>query len=319
MSVQQIVEAKAIKPAELTGKVWRIRIIEGDRQGSSAYYPKEALEAGKHLFHKGVRSYENHPSADEKWNRPERAIGDIIGWLSEDAEYDGKDLWASLTIKESRREEIKELAEAGVIAISIRAEGEMTEGANGMELKRLTRVHSVDVVTTAGAGGAFGEVLESDRPKVSASKSVAESREEQETPMEKELATALDALVESGKNSLKLLEGLAPAVATLVERAEKEDKAKEELAEAQRKADEESKTVDPLDVAAKLAESGLSQRAQARVLASVKGGADLEESIKAEVEYVKETVEEAGKNFKGHEREIRESGDKPNIGKTIFG
>ena len=104
MSVQQIVEAKAIKPAELTGKVWRIRIIEGDRQGSSAYYPKEALEAGKHLFHKGVRSYENHPSADEKWNRPERAIGDIIGWLSEDAEYDGKDLWASLTIKESRRE-----------------------------------------------------------------------------------------------------------------------------------------------------------------------------------------------------------------------
>ena len=95
MTIAQLAEARAISKPELTGKTWRIKIIEGDRQGSSAYYPKEALESGKHLFSKGVRIFKNHPDMEEKWSRPERSIDDIIGWLSEDATYDGKDLYAN--------------------------------------------------------------------------------------------------------------------------------------------------------------------------------------------------------------------------------
>lgn len=288
MGVIEINEARTLKPAEMTGKTWRIKIIEGDRQGSSAWYPKEVLESQKALFGKGVRSFENHPSANEKWDQPERRIGDIIGWLSEDAEYDGKDLWANLTIKESKREEIKELAEAGVIAISIRASGELVEGTNGMELKKFTAVHSVDVVTTAGAGGAFGEVLESARPNISAPESGAESLEEKDqSTMDPKLAEALDALVEATKANTATLK-------TLTERAATEDKAKADLAEADRIAAEAAKVLSPLEVAGKLTESELPKAAQARVLALVEAGADLDETIKSEKTYLEEAVKAAG-------------------------
>lgn len=313
MSVQQIVEAGRIAPAQLTGKSWKIKVIEGDRQGSSAYYPKEVLEAGKGLFKKGLRIYKNHPSSEEKWSRPERNIDDIIGWFSEDATYEGKDLFANVQFVESEQARIKELAEAGVIGMSIRAEGQMTEGTNGMELSKFTAVHSVDVVTTAGAGGGFEKLLESDR-KVSASESVAESEKKEEIRMDKELATALDALVESNKTATAALTPLVEAVGKLVARADAEDKAKADaLAEAAKPAE-----VDPLEVAKQLAESGLAPAAQARVLDAVKGGKELAESITAEKDYAKSLVEAAGKTFVGHETtELNES--KVSIGANIFG
>lgn len=310
MGITEISEARTLKPAEMTGKTWRIKIIEGDRQGSSAYYPKEALEAGKHLFSKGVRSFENHPSANEKWDQPERRIGDIIGWLSEEATYDGKDLWANLTIKESKRDEIKELAEAGVIAVSIRASGEVTEGTNGMELKKFTAVHSVDIVTVAGAGGAFAEVLEADRNKNSASESGAEPLEEKEPiKMDKELEAALSALIENGQK-------LEKAVTSLVERAEKEDADKATaLAEAQRKEAEEGK-LSPADIAGKLVESALPKAAQARVLTLVEAGTDLDEAIKAEKEYLAEALK-AAKPFEADgSDEVTEA--KKSVGSRMF-
>lgn len=309
MGVIQISEARALKPAEMTGKTWRIKIIEGDRQGSSAYYPKEALESGKHLFGKGVRSFENHPSANEKWDQPERRIGDIIGWLSEDAVYDGKDLWANLTIKESKREEIKELAEAGVIAVSIRASGELVEGTNGMELKKFTSVHSVDIVTTAGAGGSFGEVLESDRPKNSAPESGAESQEKEETmELPKELAEALDALVSGIK--------------TLTDRADKADKDAADLAEAARLEAEESakpKAPTAAEIAGALVEAELPKAAHAKVIAAVESGAVLAEAITAEKDYLKTVIEESGKSFAGNGSEELQEAAGSKIGVTMFG
>jgi hypothetical protein len=315
MSVQQIVEAGRIAPSQLTGKVWKIRIIEGDRQGSSAYYPKEVLESGRHLFKKGLRIYEDHPSMEEKWNQPERKAREIIGVLAEDAIYDGKDLYAPAKFYSEHQEWIKERAEDGVIGMSIRAEGEMTEGTNGMELARFTAVHSVDVVTTPGAGGGFDRLLESERPQSSASESGAESqKKEEDMELPKEFTAALDALVESAKST-------AEAVATLAERAEKEDREKAELAEAARKeAEEKSKApeVDPLDVAKQLAESGLAPAAQARVLDAVKAGKELAEAITAEKDYSKTILEEAGKHFSGHEvKDIKEA--KVSIGTSIYG
>jgi predicted transcriptional regulator len=314
MSVQQIVEAGRIAPAQLTGKSWKIKIIEGDRQGSSAYYPKEVLESGKGLFKKGLRIYKNHPSSEEKWSRPERSVDDIIGFLSEDAEYDGKDLYANATFFPEHQEFVKSRAEADVIGMSIRAEAQLTEGKNGMEVAKFMAVHSVDVVTTPGAGGGFEKLLESERPKVSASESVAESEKKEEIRMDKELATALDALVESNKTATAALTPLVEAVGKLVERADKEDKAKADaLAEA-----EKPKAVDPLDVAKQLAESGLAPAAQARVLDAVKGGKELAESITSEKDYAKSILEEAGKSFTAHEpKDVQEA--KASIGSTIYG
>jgi hypothetical protein len=311
VTVTEISEARTLKPAEMTGKTWRIKIIEGDRQGSSAYYPKEVVEAGKHLFGKGVRSFKNHPSADEKWNRPERSIDDIVGYLSESAEYDGKDLWASLTIVESERERIKELAEAGLIDISIRAAGEMVEGTNGMELKKFTAVHSVDIVTQGGAGGKFGEVLESDRKQVSASESVAESKKKEDImELPKEFTDALDALVESGKQT-------ATAVAALVERASTEDKAKADaLEEAKKKAEPTAPSA--AEIAGALVEAELPKAAHAKVIAAVESGTELAEAITAEKDYLK-TITESVKEFKGDGSEELQESAHSKIGSSIFG
>lgn len=293
MTIAKLSEAKALAPNALTGKTWKIKIIEGDRQGSSAYYPKEALESGKHLFSKGVRIFRNHPSESAKWEQPERKIEDIVGWLSEDATYDGKDLYASATFLESEQERIKELAEAGVIGMSIRATGEMTEGSNGMELKKFTAVHSVDVVTVAGAGGKFVDVLEAQRNQETSAEEAEKLKEETELEFPKELAEALDA---QAKLTNALLEKLNA-------REDAEAKAAADLAEADRKALEEAgkpKVATAAEIAAALVEADLAPKSRARVLKAVEAGADLAESIKDEQEIAAEILESAGGAGAGH-------------------
>jgi hypothetical protein len=305
---KQLFEAARMGSSDLTGKVWRIKVIEGDRKGSSAFYPKEVVEAGAPLFKKGTRIYGDHPSQDAKWNLPERSYKEIVGVFESDAEFDGKDLYANAKFYEKFRDEIKEKAEDGVIGMSIRASGEVEETADGPVLKSFTSVTSVDVVTTAGAGGGFDKLLESAR-EISASESGAESQEKEETmELPKELAEALDALV-AGIN-------------TLTERAAKEDKDKADaLAEAARVAAEAQKpaAVDPLAVAGKLAESGLAAAGQARVLDAVKGGKALEEAITAEKDYAKSILEEAGSSFRGNGSEELQEAAGSKIGESIFG
>lgn len=304
----QLLEASKISPDSLTGAVWRIKVIEGDRKGSSAFYPKEVVEAGAPLFKKGTRVYGDHPTQDSKWNLPERSYKEIIGVFETDAEFDGKDLYANVKFYSESRDFIKERAVDGVIGMSIRASGEVEETADGPVLKAFTSVASVDVVTTAGAGGGFDKLLESAREN-SAPEGGAEPLEEKETSgMDKELEAALTALIEG--------------VNKLTERADKEDKAKADLEEADRKAKAEAGKpveVNPLDVVAKLAESKLAPASQARVLEAVKGGKELAEAITAEQAYVKEIAESAGSEFRGNgsEEKLEEAGK--NIGTSMFG
>jgi hypothetical protein len=251
---------------DLTGKVWRIRIIEGDRQGSSAYYPKEALREGAPLFKKGTRMFRNHPSESDQWNQPERKVEDIVGWFTEDATYDGKDLYTSAQFLESEQERIKELAEAGVIAVSIRAAGELTEGANGPELARFTHVYSVDVVTQAGAGGAFTEVLESDRnsEEPAEPEGLAESQQEEEE-------------MDLPKEFLEALDGLANGMKALTERLDAAAKPAEPA-----KVEEGESKISLADLDAKLNEAELSASGRKAVIEAVEAGKDVQEAIDAE-------------------------------------
>lgn len=201
-----LTEAASLAPENLTGKSWRVKVLEGDRQGSSAFYPKEVLEAGRTLFAKGTRVYADHPSDGE---RPERSINKLIGWFTEDATYDGKDLFSSVQFVEGERERIKELAEAGVIGLSIRAEGKFKPGTK--HLAQFTKVHSVDVVTVPGAGGAFTQMLESESG--SDGTGVPGSQEESMDP--KELAEAVSTALAEKFDAL--LEALKPAPAAPAE------------------------------------------------------------------------------------------------------
>ena len=287
-----LAEAAKIAPDTLSGNVWRIKGIEGDRQGSSAFYPKEALESGAHLFAKGTRIYMNHPTADEKWSRPERSVEDIIGVFESEAEYDGGDLYANARFFSTHRDFIKERAEAGVIGMSIRANGDVEETADGPVVKAFTSVASVDVVTTAGAGGGFESLLEAAR-KTPVSESGAESEKKEESEMDKELAKALDALVESSKAT-------ADAVAQLTKRAEDEDAAKAAaLAEAERKAAED-KAPKLADIVAALDEAELPKTARTAVITQVEAGVPLKEAIDAKVAEVKALLEESGTGFTGN-------------------
>lgn len=150
----------------LVGKRWRARIVEGDRWGSSAYYPKDVLERdGARVFTAGLAMYLNHPSQTEQYDRPERAVEDLVGKLISDAVYESDGLYADVEFYDSFVTQINEKHED--IGLSIRAHG-MTEDAEmdgrfGPVLVALLAADSVDVVTKAGAGGKLTSILESDR------------------------------------------------------------------------------------------------------------------------------------------------------------
>jgi hypothetical protein len=301
VTITQLHEAKAMDASQLTGKTWRIKIIEGNKKGSSAFYPAAAVEAGAPLFAKGTRIYADHPSSDEKWSRPERSIRDIIGVFETDAEYEGTDLYTNATFFTKFQEEIKEMAEAGVIGMSIRASGEVEETADGPVLKAFTSVQSVDVVTTAGAGGGFDKLLESKRE---------ETVEPKESVMDEAMKAALDALVESGKQT-------AEAVGKL---AEAEAKRQADAAAALEEANK-PKELSATEVAAALVEAKLTSKAQARVLAAVDAGTELAEAITAEKELAAEILAEAKNanepNLNGNV--LEEGGKTVSISSNVFG
>lgn len=268
---------ESIGSIESKGGKWRARIIASNTKGSSAYYPDSALKESGHVFTKGVQMFANHLSQDEKWSRPEGDVNNLIGVLESDAEYvEGDGLYADLKIFSHKKDWLKEVAP--YVGLSIRAGGVVEEGDDGFPvLKQFTEAMSVDVVTRAGAGGKFVSLEESAKPGVlsGAHKEIIESKEEtMEFP--KELAEALD---KNAKDQAAMLVAVGKLVEALTEKPE------EKSVEEAKKLDFEA-----------LIEAGLTKTARARVLASVEGGADLEESIKAEKDIAKEILEAAEKS-----------------------
>lgn len=145
---------------------FRARLIEGDVQGSSGYYPAEMLRRdGPNIFHAGLHVYADHPSLAESVDRPERSIKDLAGRLATDAVYEGDGLYAEVEVFPQYAPLIEGMADA--IGMSIRAfgtaEASTQEGVRGPVITALTEGISVDFVTAAGAGGKLVELLESAR------------------------------------------------------------------------------------------------------------------------------------------------------------
>lgn len=280
---------ESIGSVESKGGKWRARLIQSEVRGSSAYYPEAALREGAHLFKAGTQMYRNHLSEDEKFNRPEGDVNNLVGVLESDAVFEEDGLYADLHIFESNKAWLRE--RAPYVGLSIRATGEVEESDNGPTLKSFTEVMSVDVVSRAGAGGKFVSLAESAKPGVLSQvhKELTESKEE---TLDKELAEALDTQIKDVSALTEAVKALVAAL-TVVEEAKKEEVKVEEAKEFDFEA---------------LIESGLTKTARARVAAAVKGGAVLEESIKAEKELAKEILEEAAKREGGFEANLEESG-----------
>ena len=146
-----------------------IRLIEGDRRGSSGWYSNAVLQRdGAAAFPQGTACYIDHPTITEDAERPERSVRDLAARLTEDAHFDGDGLYAEIEVFPHWRPLVEGVADA--IGMSIRAGGMIEEGpAPDGRARVVTRIeesngsHSVDFVTNAGAGGRVMELLESAR------------------------------------------------------------------------------------------------------------------------------------------------------------
>lgn len=243
---------------------YRIRII-APGQGSSGIYTAENLAESAPLFKAGTEMFIDHPTESEEWERPERSIRDYAGVFLEDASV-GEDgaLYTVCKVFSGMNELIKDKWEH--IGVSINAWCADPISENGI-VPPIAGVRSVDFVTTAGAGGAITDLLESNR----------NDNYVKEAGMDKEIESKFDELKASLIEALG--SKLEAAMATIQE------------AKAEEPTEEASVDVDSvLEAGRKIAESGLPEAAIVRVREAVKAGADVDSALDSERAYLKEAV-----------------------------
>lgn len=144
---------------------FRARLIAGDIQGSSGYYPAHMLRESAGAFKAGLPMFLDHPSISETHDRPERSVRDLAGRLASDARYEHDGLYADIEVYPHWAPIIEAMADD--IGLSIRASGTVeastTPGIRGPIVTRITEAQSVDFVTAAGAGGKLVQLIESAR------------------------------------------------------------------------------------------------------------------------------------------------------------
>lgn len=93
--IRETVTTGAVTTPTQAGSRWHARIIEGDRWGSSGYYPREVLERdGATAWPAGTPVYIDHPGESEMFDRPERSIRDLAGKITTDPVYESDGLYA---------------------------------------------------------------------------------------------------------------------------------------------------------------------------------------------------------------------------------
>lgn len=193
---------------ELKGTRYKVRLIEGDRLGSSGYYPSEVLRNdGPKVFKKGTPMFLDHQLPTEKNLRPFGTIDTYAGELAEDAYYEDDGLYAEVEVFEHQAPKIKALKDR--IGVSIRATATYEEGEiNGQStriVKGLLKARSADFVMRAGAGGQIMSVLESAIEDSEATSEAEEGRENMDEVLEaiKGLKSDYDARFTALEESLK--------------------------------------------------------------------------------------------------------------------
>lgn len=260
--------------SELTGKRYKVRLIEGDKLGSSAYYPADVIKRdGPKIFTKGTPMFLDHQTPGEKADKPFGSVGNFVGELAEDAYYENDGLYGEVEVFEDMAPLIK--ARHKHIGISVRAnviaENGMINGKSVPIAKQFTSARSVDFVMRPGAGGKIVSILESAIED-------GESRNEENGEDMSEVLEALKALEDKVETRFATIEEAlkpAPVVEPVV------------LTQV-----DESATVDPIAKALEIAEaftnSTLGKEGRSRVI-TLHGatGTPIAELIAAEEAYVK--------------------------------
>ena len=282
----QVVETAALGSVEKSSTPgqhrFKIRVIEGDRWGSSGYYAAAMLASeGPKTFVEGTQMYLNHPSWSDEFDQPERRVQDIIGVLSSDATYDeaSKSLVAEATIFSHYAGMINEIAPH--VGVSIRAlataeYGEMN-GIEGDIITGFLKAESVDVVTHAGAGGAILQAIESARPKMLGSAPAT-------TPIkETKMADTTVSL------SADQASALTTAMTALTEALTREAAERQAAKDAREQADKPTAAA----IATALAESGIPAVMYQEVTVAIESGTAVADAVKASKDRYDAIVAEA--------------------------
>jgi len=163
VSAGQVIEA--VKDSQ--GRAWEVLLIASGLSANGNYYPSETLEKAAPLF-EGTFAYADHPTADDRKQRPERSIRDKVGKFV-DAKF-GRWVIGGKVVEGVKatfkvfapwlREVLVEAYDAGepdFLGFSIDASGNVAKRQHNGKLvnwvEEITAVHSTDVVTTPAAGG----------------------------------------------------------------------------------------------------------------------------------------------------------------------
>ena len=256
---------------EVTGRRWKAKLIEGNKLGSTAYYPADVLATqGPRVFKKGTPIFLDHQTPEERELKPFGSVQNFAGELAEDAYYDGDGLYAEIEVFENHAPMIKALSNK--IGMSIRAavktSKEVIDGQIVPVAKEFVRARSVDFVVKAGAGGKLVQVLESAQ----LDESLDSEQDKENTVMDEATKELLESLVAGQTATTAAIAELAEALKP----AASEEESAEETA------------VDPLAVAKALADSELSESGRERVFELHKAtGKDISELIESEKAYEK--------------------------------
>lgn len=152
-----------IAPMGPTGSRVRLRVIDAGI-GSSGIYPASTIEAAAPLVAPGTPIYADHPTVSEGYERPERSVRDLVGFIEGNGRYitESHSIEAEASILPKWREPLAAMHQH--VGMSIRAAADVEEREGKRVIQRITSIESVDLVTKAGRGGKVIELLESARP-----------------------------------------------------------------------------------------------------------------------------------------------------------
>lgn len=159
----QITEAAKVARSG-PGKILLTIITPG--QGSSGYYPAETIKkaAEEKAFPRGTMGMVNHDTEQERADRPEGDLRNLI-WVTLEDAYVNEDgaLVAETRVLSAWRDFVEETYE--FIGASISAAAQVRDTKEGRVIERLipSPFNRADAVTVAGRGGQVSEILEAAR------------------------------------------------------------------------------------------------------------------------------------------------------------
>jgi hypothetical protein len=174
-------QSEATRGGKLYKGVTLIKAGLGNRRDKNFYKPEALQEAVKSGMFEGLRAFADHPDAISEETQPERSIRDIVGvYTNAKFKEDGENskVIADLRVLRSAGwlsdmvDELVGMGYAENVGISINGRGQTvprtikaTEAQGGdmevHDVQKFVDLRSADIVTEAGAGGGFQQLLES--------------------------------------------------------------------------------------------------------------------------------------------------------------